>query len=140
MEIVELFDKNEIYETLKGLKESFYDSFDDLEAYANKISVNAKVFACVDKSPVGIIAFYANDLSSLTAYITLITVNKNSQGKGIGRSLLAKTKSYCVDKNFRRIKLEVNKRNKNAIDFYLKNDFYILSECSERSLYMQTDL
>jgi len=46
------------------------------------------------------------------------------QKKGHGKLLLKKVFQYCRQKNIPKIRLFVNKKNKDALEFYQKNLFY----------------
>ena len=59
---------------------------------------------------------------------------------GIGKKLLEMCCKEALNKKFKKIKLEVNKENSNAIKFYKSKGFYIVSDAGEFSFYMVKDL
>ena len=87
--------------------------------------------------PIGYIAFYANDINSLSAHISMIGVLSEYQGEGIGKALF----KACVDKSLmngmRFLRLEVDKSNKKAIEFYEHMGLDFESEASNDSYYMK---
>ena len=115
---------------------SITDRIEDLEQYSNKLREKGLVYVAKDKEVIGFIAFYANDLSSLTAYLTFIGVHPFAQKRKVGKSLL----DYCIkiskEKGMSSLKLEVQKSNQIAINFYKKNGFIICGEASKESYYM----
>lgn len=56
-------------------------------------------------------------------YIAGLFVKKEYQGEGIGHKLI----EYCKLK-YQHIKLDVFEKNKNALDFYYKNEFKVLDK------------
>lgn len=56
-------------------------------------------------------------------YIAGIFINSNSQSKGIGKALL----NY-VKENSSELLLQVYKKNVRAVNFYLREDFWVLKE------------
>ncbi|OOM77650.1 putative N-acetyltransferase YjaB [Clostridium puniceum] len=56
-------------------------------------------------------------------YIAGLFVKKEYQGEGIGQKLI----EYCKSKYFH-LKLDLFIKNKNAVNFYLKNGFKVLDE------------
>ena len=67
-------------------------------------------------------------------YINVISVDKNSQRKGIGNNLIKISKEKAIKKNCSRIILDVSKDNKNGINFYKKIGFKIYDEVTYRFL------
>ena len=105
-----------------------------------KISNYAIFLVAYSSDVAGYCAIYINDIESKTAYITLIATEKSHQRMGIGKDLLDRTEEETLKKGFNKIKLEVKKENKNAIHFYEKNGFKIVSEASDHSFYMIKEL
>ena len=58
-------------------------------------------------------------------YLSRLAVNKKYEGKGIGNKLLNKFIKNIDKKNFTHISLHVEKKNLNAVRFYLHNKFKI---------------
>ena len=70
----------------------------DLVTYSKKLSKLANVFfATLDNKDIGIVAFYINS-DRRTAFITVIGVLPDCQGKGIGKFLLDLVQDYAIEK------------------------------------------
>lgn len=52
------------------------------------------------------------------AYISAIAVTPTGEGKGIGKKLMEKAESWCLNKECTGLILDVFKANKNAVNFY----------------------
>jgi ribosomal protein S18 acetylase RimI-like enzyme len=97
----------------------------DLVTYSKKLSKLANVFfATLDNKDIGIVAFYINS-DRRTAFITVIGVLPDCQGKGIGKFLLDLVQDYAIEKDLSCLELEVDKVNTSAIRFYQKNGFVV---------------
>ena len=98
----------------------------DFQEICQKIARYA-VFLVAEEStsrePVGYAAMYANDLTSRTAYITLICVRECAQGKHVGSMLLKECFSRARQNGMEQIRLEVLDNNANAIRFYQHHGF-----------------
>ena len=133
-------DKEQIYQVIKACDTAFEEpvigscSFDLL--FSKICNYAIFIEACANDSPLGYAAMYANDIKSRVAYLTLIAVRPDYQNMGIGSALLAKCVCCAKDYNMKLLRLEVRKRNANAISFYKKNGFVIEKECSDISFYM----
>lgn len=94
----------------------------DLKAYSEKLYAYASFVVCRDGKDVkGFAAFYKNvDANQL--YVTLICVDKQLQGQGLGSKMLEILESL-KDEGFEAIALEVVKTNQTAYTFYKKNGF-----------------
>jgi phenylacetate-CoA ligase len=84
----------------------------------------------------GFAAFYANDKINKTAYLSMIAVHPKYQNKNIGSKLLQRIFNISLDNGMQIIKLEVNKDNTKAINFYIKNGFNIFGDSFEENVYM----
>ena len=65
-----------------------------------------------------------NDCAKIGNVLELIVKN-SSRGHGIGKLLLNEIENYFRSINCKRINIEVFGPNKNALNFYLKNDYTI---------------
>lgn len=102
-----------------------------------KIYCNGFLIACMYQDKViGFCAFYANDIVSKTAFITLIATNKDFQNIGLGKLILQKVCEISSQVGMNKIRLEVNNNNVNAIRFYAHNGFNYEKDCSDYSKYM----
>lgn len=136
--------KEEVFSILLKFDNCFLPSLTntitDLSTYTEKLFLNANII-CVtnNKEIIGFVAFYSNDEIDKIGYITLIAVLPNYTGKGFGKMLLNKCIEKCKQNNMKKLKLEVNKNNYNAIKFYKKNGFKAIQE-NQNSYYMIVDL
>lgn len=90
--------------------------------YVKEILPNAEIYVYViEENIVGFIGLEQN-------YIEGIFIDTNNQCKGIGTLLLNKVKE-----NRNTLTLNVYKKNINAINFYKKNDFVIMSESIDKN-------
>ena len=109
------------------------------EDITDKLSKNAKILVAYNKDILGYNAFYCNNGSNKTAYISLIAVDKNKQNMHIGRSLLESCEDICRNHGMMCLDLEVRKDNIQARSFYEKNSFHIIDE-REQSYIMRKEL
>lgn len=115
------------------LKEKI-SSYDD---YAKKLSEYANVVICkINQETAGLLVFYSNDIETKTAYISLIGVHQEYQGKKIGKILL----EYCINASINcgmeYLKLEVDLDNTRAIRFYVNNGFENCEDSNGSSVHM----
>ncbi len=118
---------NHVFIHLLNCKDEFIPALDktvDIEAYSKKIVENAITFEAWEKENLtGLIAVYCNDLNKKTAFITNVSVLNKFSGRGIAGRLLTACVKYVTYKNFKTIRLQVNQKNKQAINLYKKHNF-----------------
>ena len=112
----------------------------DINAYANKLFENAYVFVASKDKILGFVALYANDYSNKTAYIPYIGVMQEARNLKIGRKLLDICYKTAVAQGMKFIKLEVQKENLIACNFYKSNGFVLQGQASNKSFYMIREL
>ncbi|MDU8885483.1 N-acetyltransferase [Yeosuana sp. MJ-SS3] len=112
----------------------------DINDYVDKILKKA-VLIEVDKSGilVGFIAYYANDIASETAYLTMLAVKPLYQNEGYGKHLLDLSIKDIRDKGFVKYGLEVLKNNFQAFKFYENQGFKTIKSRGD-FLYMEKPL
>ena len=120
----------------KVFSPSISEKVDDVLNYATKLSENAFVYVAYGLENLGFVTLYANDDESKIAYVSFIGVKKEAQNMKIGKKLLEVCFGKSVELGMRRIKLEVQKENPNAIEFYKRNGFTYLDEASSKSVYL----
>lgn len=106
---------------------------------------NHLLMAKINNQLVGISFFISN---SIDLEIYTIFVEKDFRKRNIGTNFLASAKEFCRSMPFKRILLEVNEENKNALKFYAKNNFkqigfkkgYYTSKNNENALLMELGL
>ena len=108
----------------------------DIAGFTKKLADNGIVIVYKASSDIkGVICYYENDRDNLYGYITIIWINKDNRGEGVGTKLL----NYCITdmkkKGMKAVRLEVKTENKKAISFYRKNGF-IIQNVENNSCYM----
>ena len=99
-----------------------------IPAYVDKLLHLAKINTIKkDNKIIGFIAYYDNDIKNVRAYISVIVVHQDHKGMGYGQQLLNATVLSLKEKKFKFLELEVKKSNSEAIKFYKKNNFNIVS-------------
>ena len=134
--------KDELKHVLQLFDAVFYpplsDDIKDLDAYADKL-VNEAVtyFAYVETKEAGFISFYVADKNQEASFITLIAVLPNYQGQKVAQKLLDKCIHMSRKKGKKKVRLEVDVINERAVSFYKKNDFLLVEETSNHTVYME---
>lgn len=118
--------QNDVLLHLKLCNDEFIPKLDtrvNLKDYSIKIHQNSITFEAWHKQQlIGLIATYFNQ-EQLSGYITNVSVSKDNMGKGIAFKLLEMCVKYATMNKYQTIKLEVNKENIPAINFYKKYNF-----------------
>ncbi|WP_457622391.1 ribosomal protein S18-alanine N-acetyltransferase [Persephonella sp.] len=81
-----------------------------------------KTVAILDNTVVG---FLSGEIIYDEAHILMIAVDKNFQGKGIGKKLLLNFIDECISSGINSVFLEVSESNKKALRFYSGFGFYV---------------
>jgi ribosomal protein S18 acetylase RimI-like enzyme len=131
--------------TEEEIKNFFYETSDmfdpalafciDIESYAKKIrnyAFTGEVWS--NGTLIGLAACYLNNTETLEGFISHFSVSLPFQKRGIASHLL----SIIVDKakklKFHQIKLEVVKKNENAILFYQNHCFKIVGSFGDKHI------
>lgn len=141
MEIKQVSDFN----IIKNLLVNFDDEFTkgllprigNVDEYVKKIIKYSENLICVDDSFIlGFIFFYCNDFERKSSYVSQLCVNSEYRNSGIGTKLITECKRVAKSLGMKKIELEVNKENLNAISFYKKNGFCIEKDCNQFNSYI----
>lgn len=135
-------DKRQIDSIIRSCDNAFAEPVSEREIYAEllqKISKNGIFVFAYQENPIAYCAFYANNMDTKTAYISLIAVNPEYQHLHIGKKLLNHCFEIARMYGMRACSLEVKKNNFSAIRFYQANGFVFLSE-REDSFLMKKEL
>lgn len=140
VKISTIFRDNEIYDTLCALSENLFNQSINtpctLQSLAKKYAQNANVIvAYVNDVPKGLCVFYDNNNVTKIAFLSMIVVAKEEQGKGIGNLLIKSMIKHCVSNGMERLELEVANANVSAIRFYEKNGFKIEKAIGDKRIY-----
>jgi ribosomal protein S18 acetylase RimI-like enzyme len=130
--------ENEIFEHLKACDKNFIPALSnrvDLGSYSKKLFEKAVTFeAWEKKNLVGLLAIYLNDEENEIAYITNVSLLVQYSGKGIAMELMRHCIEFSRGNKFKKIILEVNKKNKDAIRLYEKFNFEVYDTKDEHLL------
>jgi ribosomal protein S18 acetylase RimI-like enzyme len=111
-------------------------SYVNLDKYSKKIFENAdRVELWRNEELVGLLAFYTN-LNSV--FITNVSLDRSLQGSGFGVKMFNKLFEIIKDKNIEKVNLEVNSKNKKAINFYKSMGFDLENESGKNLLLIFT--
>ena len=96
----------------------------DLETYLAKLAAGAEILSdSIGERCRGFVAYYCNDESSRQAYITLVLVEPESRGEGLGRTLVAAVLEIARRRGFTTCRLEVARSNEAAHAMYTAMGF-----------------
>lgn len=129
---VERLNQEKVLELLLECNNSFTPTLSEnipytLEQYAYRLSSNATFVLCSDEGKtIGFTAFYINEEGGFS-YIPQIWVSDAYQRRGIGAIMMDNLISY-VSASIKAIRLEVRKNNENAVAFYKKSGFVVLTD------------
>ncbi len=133
-------DSNQITDIILNCNKDFIKPFLNQSTFCDtlqKIIKYSTFIAVTSQSKiVGYMAFYANDKTTCTAYITLLAVNPDYHNQGVGHKLMQECEKISAYNGMKKIKLAVKKVNKNAIKFYQHRGFEYLCDQDEKSFYM----
>lgn len=130
---------DEVFNAFTLLKNEFFSFNGELDSFSNKIYKNGICIIGEKDGVCAVIAFYANDEISKTAFITSVLVSSSERGQGIGTVLVQNAENYCKKKYYKKMRLEVDSENKAAISLYKKLGYSIYEERG-KSLYMEKEL
>ena len=101
----------------------------DLTAYTEKILSKATVVSYQHAgSIIAFIAYYDNDPALQEAFLTMILVDPDHKGKGLGKMLLDLSIRDLSHKGFAGYSLEVAKSNASAVALYGNSGFNIVED------------
>lgn len=108
----------------------------DFEMRLQKWDTAADFILAYGGETLGYAIVYANDFTSKTAFITMIAVRPEYQGRNIGKDLLLAVQKLAGERGMRELELEVRTDNQKAIGFYEKNGFCRKEKRGKESMYM----
>lgn len=107
----------------------------DLDAYLAKIADRAElVQASAPGRCRGLVAFYCNDQKTRQAYITLVLVDPQDRGLGIGRALVIAALDLAKSRGFTSCRLEVARDNVTAHALYRSLGFGVIETRAAKDL------
>lgn len=100
----------------------------NLTDVVKKYMTLAHIFlAYIGEVPVGLVTFYPNVIPK-DSYLSLIAVDKNFRGKGIGKELEMKCIDFCKDFNSKGLMLNMRKSNKKLLSSRLGMGYRVVKE------------
>lgn len=141
IKLIEASDKETVEEAVVCLEERLVPSLTDrkinISQYSEKLAKYGKVWLHYDMGkPVSIIAGYFNDGITRTAYLSMLAVAEEYQGKRLASSLLSEFEDYAIKSGMDCVKLEVRKHNSAAQKLYGKFGYKVIGDASDTSYYM----
>lgn len=137
------------YKDLEGYEENLINSFiaiDDhflpsllsriannneefsVKDYIHKLNAYGDLFLFIDKDEImGVVALYSNDTINHTAYIPVLFVHPEFNGRGIANALLQKVKETSALNKMKWIRVNTWQKNEGAIRLYEKNGYKIIN-------------
>jgi ribosomal protein S18 acetylase RimI-like enzyme len=107
----------------------------DLDAYLVKLRERAEFLSdSIGDRCRGFVAFYCNDASTLRAYITLVLVDPQDRGLGIGRTLVAGVLQLARERGFTSCGLEIASSNTGAHALYRSLGFTVVETRGAKQL------
>lgn len=95
-----------------------------LDEYCRKLASQASVILYFgSQKPLGMIAYYCNDLKAGFIYISSIVVDPEARHNGVGERLVRSVIDHGKSLGFQRCRLEVAASNLEAVRFYHKLGF-----------------
>lgn len=140
MDIVKLDKKDK--EKLKCFLEKINNYFPipliertDISNYTDKVLEKGYAIAYQEKEEImGVILFYANNITTKEAYISLLGVNEKYQGKHLASNLLKEAFEIIKQNGMEKIKLYTHKTNERAKKLYEKYGFVNVKSDREHSV------
>ena len=134
--IAKVFEQTAVYDAMIALSDSFFNQTVDKKTLSQKLFQHGTFkMAICDGVIAGFIGYYVNDKDSKTAFLSTIVISKGFHRRGIGTLLLRDCFSDCRSKGMAFCRLEVEKSNVSAINFYKRFGFEKEKESSEKSDY-----
>lgn len=104
----------------------FLERYGDPEGYLEKMARNGRTVVCFEGGEIrGCVTFYANDLESRVAFLTLIAVSPACRGRGVAKALLETAIRLSAESGMDELDLEVEKGNRPALGLYGRFGFAV---------------
>lgn len=136
-----LTDSENIYSALCAVSSDLYNqnvnNDETIRNLACKFAQKAKVLVVRDENVAkGFCAFYCNDFETYTAYLSIIVVATEAQGRGYASAMFQEMLLICRNNGMKRLRLEVDNSNFRAINFYKKRGFSLEKKMEETSYFI----
>ena len=141
LRIEQISDFTMILAALETVADSFYNQAVDKRKLAEKLTNHGIVVAgYVDDALAGVIGYYANDLISKTAFLSVLVIQKQFQNCGVGSALLDYFQNDAKCRGMQSGKLEVDISNEKAMAFYRRKGFRQSEKTKNHSCYYEKQL
>lgn len=102
----------------------------NLRDYITKLKEHGNILGVLnsEKNLVAVIAFYANDKDTRTAYVTYLAVHPDAWGQSLGKLLVAKALTQAATQGMNACKVKTWNNNRKAIKLYQSAGFKIIDQ------------
>lgn len=101
----------------------------DLNSYVHKLLDRGYCYVYKHKEKIrGVVAYYANDTDSLSAYLSLILVDEEYRGSEIASKMLNIMEKHCRDIGFNKINLEMASNKNDLMKWYMRQSYMLQEE------------
>ncbi|MEI6827061.1 MAG: GNAT family N-acetyltransferase [Desulfuromonadales bacterium] len=106
-----------------------------METYLDKLGTGAEIVSnSIQGRCRGFVAYYCNDYKTKTAFITLVLVDQQDRGLGLGKALTDFVLNISKLRGFTSCQLEVKSDNMIAYSMYVSQGFEFIEERGESHL------
>ena len=113
----------------------------DLEEMAKKFTAFGTVIELIeDGVRKGYAGFYHNDRKLGRAFLSMIVVLPEYQGRGCGSRILAETEHECIDDGMKILAVDVRTDNQRAVKFYEERGFTVINALSDTKVILEKEL
>lgn len=125
-------DSEAVYDFFLRINNDFIPPLSDIvniKNYATKLIEKSKIFASFDNGKlIALCGVYATDTVNNSAFVSMLAVDENYRGLGLGIKLMNVMECELTRKKIAKIQLEVFKNNTNAIFMYKKLGYVVERE------------
>ena len=106
-----------------------------IETYLEKLGTRAEIVSVTIRGRCrGFVAYYCNDFEAKTAFITLVLVDPQDRGQGLGTGLTDFVLHTAKLRGFTSCQLEVKAKNTVAYNMYVSQGFKFIEERGDSHL------
>ena len=96
----------------------------DLNSYVHKLLDRGYCHVYKHKEKIrGVVAYYANDTDSLSAYLSLILVDEEYRGSEVASKMLNVMEKHCRNIGFNKINLEMASNKNDLLKWYMRQSY-----------------
>lgn len=114
--------------SLRRRHDHVWISYVSIDDYIHKVLRNSSIAVLVEqKQLVAYCLFYDNNIALDFSFVSYIYVNRSFRASGFGSQLLESVEEYVLNKGFGQMLLEVDVKNSEAVEFYLRRGYCLRS-------------